>query len=314
MRYAIVEIEDAKKPVFVKITKLEDGTSDFFGIPEDIQNETSVATRYSRKHVLAWFHKKPRFGKVFNTSTRILYKKEKEKGIGLVFYSRDTGETEDKIIKRIFRWVREELPSELFVDILPCAVNILPNDSKTEGMWKTGGYKPNECGMISFMPKIIEYNSGKHIFAHELAHPIWDRLDSEQKAKWIRAYQASFTISKASEEQIESMRKDLVEAGSCKELARGLDKEADEYVLWKSILTYLSKVRRLNPEYINVLMGAGNDLTGVWPTSAIDLSKVYPILTEYSVKNPCEFFCEAFALYYTGKEIPKNLRKMIKRL
>jgi hypothetical protein len=69
----------------------------------------------------------------------------------------------------------------------------------------------------------------------------------------------------------------------------------------------------MSPEDLNILLNQNSKaLSAIWPTSAA-ISHSDSLISEYAKTSVQELFAEAFAYHFTGKELPKTIKKLLEK-
>jgi hypothetical protein len=105
------------------------------------------------------------------------------------------------------------------------------------------------------------------------------------------------------------VRDDFILKG--KEYEPGSD---EQEMVFDECLDFIAEKHKLERQYLDDLIRGGDRETvkKIWPQSA-DLSEQEEVITEYAMKSPVEFFCEAFAFYNMGERSRALLPKPVQQ-
>jgi hypothetical protein len=150
-----------------------------------------------------------------------------------------------------------------------------------------------------------------YYISHEWGHGLWSRrMIQSQRAKWITAYHDCIKLTKVKVDRLQAIREEIENAGNLSDYMR--DADEDDLPVLKACLRHIAHAHSLDKECLNTLVIAGKGLKPYWPSS-VDIADKQLILTEYAKKSPYEFFSEAFALYCVGKQLPKDVTRLVQR-
>ena len=202
---------------------------------------------------------------------------------------------------------------------LPTAVEVHKPRGKYAGWFKRSNDPDTIPHRIAytFQPNVstIEY-----VVAHELGHLAEAHIlrhHKEHWAKWIRLYNASISPVVLSVADQKQYKKDLLQVASeglpLKKWLSSLDVEERRKA--NTILGWIRKVHSLSVEELDTLVGSEEEqeIHSVWPCEVITTKGVAPLVTEYATLNVKELWAESFALYLCGKELPKEVTKLLEK-
>jgi hypothetical protein len=157
-----------------------------------------------------------------------------------------------------------------------------------------------------------------YVIAHELGHAVHlqtvKRIEGLDE-KWLRLYTDTVTPVKVPQSEVLKMRDELISSGAPFSGFRSTLEE-EKLDTFKVIVNEIRRTSRLSLRELDTLTqseDAGDHIRRVWPASSVYLSKLSPLLTQYSLKNYHELFAETFAFYLLGKKLPSELSKLMER-
>lgn len=263
--------------------------------------------------VIANLGQTPLPGRTYGIEVEPLYSKSELDHWGEVFYHRRLPQQERVNIEKTLVRLGKKLVSDGIFPSMDFYVAIRANQSQRVGYWRhyTNGKKPDELCL-----QLPDFNNRKDIrlyAAHEAGHGIWfSRMNAAWQGKWIKAYNRNITLAKVTSDQIERIREELLEAQQVKAFNKTLDDEHKSIL--REILKYIRRTHSLQARHIDVLIENGDDLKEIWPQTRFALSKREVIVSEYAMKAPDEFWCEAFMFYYCEEKVlPKEIVKLIEK-
>ena len=196
---------------------------------------------------------------------------------------------------------------------------------KYAGMYRQG--KLNKDGELTSPPRILltldeetlkasSIDRYSYVLAHELGHAIHfqyiksiDGLD----AKWLDMYTDTVTPVKIPQSTVVEMREDLIKSGSTLSAFKSTLEE-EQLEVFKVVLGEIRRTSRLSPRELDTLTQSdegGEHIRRVWPNSSVYLSRLSPLITQYSLKNYHELFAETFAFHVMEKKVPTALQKLL---
>lgn len=159
------------------------------------------------------------------------------------------------------------------------------------------------------MPLVELDNVEPWLLLHEFCHGVHAyMLSREEWAGWIRLYHAYVNVKKDTDLPA-MVRDDFILKG--KEYEPGSD---EQEMVFDECLDFIAEKHKLERQYLDDLIRGGDRETvkKIWPQSA-DLSEQEEVITEYAMKSPVEFFCEAFAFYNMGERSRALLPKPVQQ-
>ena len=159
--------------------------------------------------------------------------------------------------------------------------------------------------------KTLPLSELKYIFCHEYGHGLWfTRMTPELQGEWIKAYSRNVTLSRVKSDRVDKLRAELLETGKVNDFAKQLDDEDKE--TFKECMKYVKRLHSIMPRHVNALLVDGSDLVDYWPKNGVSLQHKQIVVSEYGMKSPDEFWCEAFAQWYADtKVLPKSVEKLM---
>lgn len=283
-------------------------------IEDTLHTDAPVTFEYDEHTLIANIGKDPVPGTAFGVQVTLHYGEVKT-DLGPMHYFRKTDDDEKKAIKIAIKKVVAKMGEIGLSKVLPIQ-SIEVHEPK--GKW-AGSYTVKFSGgsaddKIKLHPKVLNdqiYN--QYIFMHELGHAVWYRyVDEKTRSEWLELYNEQTKVVKAKKSEMEDLCTALVSSQqSVREFQS--DIEEDELAMFKDALAYLKKIHKMSPEDLNILLNQNSKaLSAIWPTSAA-VSHSDSLIGEYSKVSVQELFAEAFANHYTGKEIPKTVRKLLEK-
>ena len=180
-----------------------------------------------------------------------------------------------------------------------------------------GSYKYNGSGcldVLTLRPSSFSSDTNDmQLIAHEIGHGVWFRcVPPTWRADWVSLYHRLYTVSANTEKLAKKMLTGLLyHTSDISDFVSFLDEE--EKLLFDAYIAYVKNTFSMSKHDLNLVLTTGRFHIGMWPKSTMELVDMETIMTEYSKKNPDEFFAEAFRLHLlpfnTLTFLPKKLMK-----
>ena len=157
---------------------------------------------------------------------------------------------------------------------------------------------------------------------HEFGHVIRFNGLTSKKAqnRWLRMFHQSIKPDLIAHKDLMSLLKDVKQAKKeddavgFQEALKNLAAEDEEVGhRTKILLRWFKQIHHLSPKDLSTMWEAEDldQITGLWPTVAIDSSKLAPLVTEYATVNSEELFAESFAFHAQKKKLPANVTALM---
>lgn len=202
--------------------------------------------------------------------------------------------------------------------------HLVAKQGKWAGMYTHSKDPDKASSYIQYAPECADMNADMmdYLVFHEFGHCVrFNGVRGKKvRLKWMLEYNRSIDPIEISLPQVNKMFKYLEnyadsEAG-LGAVFREFINEEEEHKLWvRGLMRWFQEVHHLAPKDLSIIWD-GQDLQALkdlWPTKAIDSSKLAPVLTEYATKNVEELFAECFAFYCQGKKMPARLESLIEK-
>lgn len=319
--YVIAQQKDTK-PFLIRVSAIDDKT--FTGVLEHDRHKNFKEIEVTRKDVVVNLGPEPKSGKVYGIEVGHRYVKSfTHDGWGSIhFYTRldkPTLKMFQRSLDRTYKVV-EKLKLDGYIDKIETEI------CEKKGKW-AGKYfhKPEGLCTIQYAPMWCEGNAEAmdYVVLHEFGHVLrYHGMKSMKlRSAWLKFYQKSIAPMVVSNKQTSDLWKEMlrtVEAdadASFHEAIKAAADDEDKEDQVKVIMRWFKQVNHLSPKDLSVLWAAGDidHLKDLWPKTAIDSSKLAPLISEYATKNCEETIAESFAYYATGKKIPKSCTALLER-
>src|SRR5690606_22737552 len=80
----------------------------------------------------------------------------------------------------------------------------------------------------------------------------------------------------------------------------------------KACLKHIKSLHGIDRKHLDTLLRFGHDIDEYWP-SYVEFAEKNVIVSSYAGTKPEELFAEAFAFWFTGKSLPKEVKKLLDR-
>lgn len=158
-----------------------------------------------------------------------------------------------------------------------------------------------------------------YVLKHELAHHVdfhyLHRTPDARKlrARWVSKFKESIAPETVTREECKRLRDALFDQEDPPSAFAG-QLEEDDARKFKLIIGWYSQVYSLTRKELDILWDGDyrDDIKDIWP-SRVSKKGVAPVISEYSTKNPAEFFAECLSFYWTKKKLPKDITKLVEK-
>lgn len=300
--YLIISIGD--KPHLAKCVHTEDKSYKAILEKDKLSGGDLVPVDFKARDVLTNLGKSPKPGKVYGVSVEPLHKQITSKFWGEVRLYLSLNDEQQEALKHELSVAAKRF-RELNLNVLKLEVEIRQRVGKRAGFYKLRPKSETDIFCVKPEPNMegIQY-----VIAHEYGHGIWGRcLGNKMKFRWIEAYHNLVTLNEVSQKRLARILEDIQGAGSVADYLK--DCEDKDTLVVKSCLKHIKNIHGLDKRHLETALRAGEKLDNYWPTF-IELSEKEQLLTEYAKSDPEEFFAEAFALWFTGKKLPKSVESL----
>ena len=275
--------------------------------------DRAVYVDFELKDIVANLGKKPTYGDAYRVPVEYVRQEISLEPWGSIRFYKELSEDQFKKVIRSVRKVTATLEEHrVFPREKP--IHLLIKDLKgIEG----GHYKHyfSDKKDDDLVVRATEFQEIDYVLTHELSHGCWFMLcDDSVKAKWIKAYYLNKSLIDDAEKKYKQMRQELIDAGTIKDYRKQLDDD-DTKDIFDAIIKQFREKYAIDSYDINSLVADGDDLTEIWPTKAIEITKDAGVLvSEYANKNPKELFAECFAYYFDeSKQLPKSMHRLMSK-
>lgn len=163
-----------------------------------------------------------------------------------------------------------------------------------------------------------------YILLHEFGHVLrYNGLTSKKaQNRWLKLFHQSIKSDLISHKDLVAILKGLKDAKKAddavgfSEALKDLASEDEEVGhRTKILLRWFKQIHHLSVKDLNVMWEAEDidQLSTLWPTVAIDSSKLAPLVSEYATVSSEELFAEAFALHAYKKKIPASVVSLLEK-
>lgn len=284
---------------------------------ENFKNK-SLCKRVDFQHedIICNYGKKLVFGQAYGlTLERVRLELDDYPEWATVRFYCNHNETERKLVRKsVERVTKTLLDQRIFPKEKAIDLHIKDVKGPLQGMYyhrpqKEGKEPQND--LIDL--RIKDFGTIDYTLYHELGHGVWFQLMSDDdRAAWVKAFTKNITLMNDIEEKVAKMRGELVKAGSVRDYKSDLEEE-DADIL-DHITKYIAKTYNVKPIHLNILIKTGDDLQTVWPRKKLVIPQTQVMITPYSAKNCEEYFCEAFAHYFSpDKTLAKSITTLVEK-
>tara|TARA_B100000700_G_scaffold88627_1_gene99992 strand:- start:110721 stop:111704 length:984 start_codon:yes stop_codon:yes gene_type:complete len=270
---------------------------------------------YEDEKLLCNLGPNPQHGKIYGVDVTPYKDTIETKRFGPILLFRDLDKKELKALRKAMKSVFDMFEKEASTAFLPLyQIHLLPKKGKYAGVYiaKTKGsevYDQIKLHPESFADPI--YN--EYLIAHEFAHGLWYRcVPLELRVKWMKLYQKRLKLSSIDEKHLGELCHDVVRyEGGIRDYMKEVADD-DEKLVIKEVLTYFKKYHSMAAQDVDLMLAHDSGkLADMWPTRAL-LSESRPDISQYSMTKVEEFFAEAVAYHFSGRQLPKDVAKGLK--
>ncbi len=228
------------------------------------------------------------------------------------FYRKLDGKHDTKGFDRMLTTCWAKLHEIKATGFAPLTMKIFAPKGKKVGMYKRAK-KGDELHLMP--PDFKDREFCAYLLMHEAAHGVWfTQVPQDIQVLWIDSYHSRIKIHKADKKKLKRLAKD---AANCAEgIGSFIKNECDgeDVEIMKECVAYVKRVHKITQRQLELyIQQNGTDsILKFWPKST-DIGKPVPDITEYAMESYEEFFAEAFAFYMTGKKLPKDVKKLLKK-
>ena len=126
--------------------------------------------------------------------------------------------------------------------------------------------------------------------------------------KWIYLHHLATTVKTVGKRELEQLLEDLKTAGSVNAFKKEL--ETDDRKLLAAVFKHVKATHQLDHHHVQLLLSLEEEIDFLWPTQ-IEIGNADLVLTSYAEVSPEELFAESFALWMTGKKLPKQIQNAV---
>tara|TARA_Y100001963_G_scaffold160259_1_gene269837 strand:+ start:6638 stop:7717 length:1080 start_codon:yes stop_codon:yes gene_type:complete len=224
-----------------------------------------------------------------------------------------------RYFKKCLTNVQATLEKHGCTNFLPITMRVFENTKKSVAKVKAGcyRYKPKgqdimEINEVDFTDKDLT----SYCLYHESAHGIWFRLvPNDIKLEWIDCFNQRLEVVHSNQKRMEQLCLELAShEDGFKHYMKNCCNDVYEFNTITEAFAYIKRIHKLSISQVqNYVESRGrNALTKFWPSYS-DIVKPNADITEYAMTNHEEFFAEAFAHYFSGKTLPKDVKKLVKK-
>jgi hypothetical protein len=291
-----------------------------------------TAVECSLEDVVLDLGKTPKPGSVYGKDLSFLYRKTLDiphLGDVHLFTSvpREVGQEFVSQAKGLYKTLKEMKLGFLLHSGIVWQVVSRHTAGKYSGMYRSG--KTDKDGNVTSPPRITitldeetlktsSVDTYAYVLAHELGHALHFQSVKqipELDAAWLDMYTNTVTPVKIPQSEVVSMRDELITSGATfSGFKSTLEEERTE--AFKIIVSEIRRTSRLSLRELDTLTqteSSSDHVKRVWPNSSVYMSKLSPLITQYSLKNYHELFAESFAFHVLGKKLPKQLTSLLRR-
>lgn len=303
-----VKLSDDQTVVFLVLKKLK---THIEGISANAIDDGDIPPfEFTEDSVIANLGEHPQAGNVYGFYLEPFYNVEHH-DIGKVAYFVSEDDFKKKDFRKALDNCVDDIEKYRLNSVLPFQVDFRPAKGKM-----AGSYKAMRTGddIITLRNVGIDSSDFDYTLMHELGHALYARLFvKSERATWIKEYHNCVSIYEYTSKDLKSLLKDLNSNTfmTVTEFKKTLDES--NLILLKHILKYIRVQHSLSLQDLDQLcLDEAGNLNNIWPATILEVSEIDTVLTDYAKKSVQEFWCEAFAHYMVGLDLPKNLKKLVK--
>lgn len=155
-----------------------------------------------------------------------------------------------------------------------------------------------------------------YVILHEYMHWLHRHCVTGIKvnAAWIRLFNTSIKPQTVDKDLSRRLLDDLVRGGERpSDFKTSLDEGDKNAFNW--IVRTISQEHAVGLRELDLLFEADekDELKQLWPKRTLHKKDLAPIVSEYATKNYHELLAEAFAFYFTKRQLPKNVTTLLEK-
>lgn len=231
-------------------------------------------------------------------------------------YFRELNDLEKKAFASALKRTKATM-NELGVgSVLPVQrFDIMPAKGKYAGMYMFRRKGDDVNDSITLMPMSFEdrkYN--QYVLLHEYGHAVWCRLMSKAlQARWIALFHGRLELTNIAKDRLESMLDELLAfQGNLKEFYKELPD--DDRPIFNEVLGHYKRYHKMDSRSLDVLHIENTEkFASMWPKRTTIVENIKEDPSAYAMTKPEEFWAEAFAFTATGRNMSKDITKLMER-
>lgn len=307
-------IVEATKRCLIKVKDVDGktitGLSQHMKRTADGKYEKRPTLTVKARDVIVNLGQAPLPGKVYGVNIEPLYKKVDTNTCGQILFFVDMDDAHTKKTKNALIRVFKKMKKKRLGGV-PCEIEIRRPEGKYSGWYHFLPKAENDVLCIKPNFDMMTPADMEYVIAHEYAHGVWFRmLRQENIAAWIELYDQHMALASASEEDLKEILEEAMGEGGIRQYMKSCDD--DTLPIVKACLRQIRSLHGVDRKHLDLLVRSGRSIEEYWPTY-VEFSDKNVIVSEYAQKSPEEFFAEAFAFWFTGKSIPKEVRRLLER-
>ncbi len=276
----------------------------------DGRYEKKLPFTVRKSNIIVNLGKAPMPGTVYGVKIEPLYRRETTNTCGDILFFVDF---DDKLVARTKKSLIKTYKKLKAKNLggVPAEIEIRKAEGKYAGYYSFLPKAENDVLCIKPNFEMMTPSDLDYVIAHEYAHGIWFRMmRPDNIAKWIALYDKHMALTSVGEEDLQEVLNEVTDAGS----VRAYMKECDEETLLivKAALRHIRSVHGVDRKHLDMLLRHSHPIEEYWP-EYVEFSEKNVMVSEYAQKSPEELFAEAFAFWFTGKNLPTEVRKLLDR-
>lgn len=314
--YVLASIMD--KNYLVKVTNLKD--TSIKGEIATVASEKVEEITFFPEDVIANLGNSPKSGTVYGIKVEIFNRYIDTKFGKVALFVKADKETKKLLIKSFNKAYSKLHDLGLLGFSYTLDINVKDKQGKMQGCYTASKNLDHNDTMTLFAEADLAGLTFEEVILHESGHGIWHRLIQQEKtkAKWVEDYSRYIEIQSVKEKVIKQHLLALINSGvTLSQYKNSLKAEGDEFdiLLITAIIKYFKEVHRLSIKDLDYVSVHDQDfLKAIWPTCSQQISRVKGNnISDYSMKNVQEYFCECFRVHASGTKIPKTTRKLMEK-
>ena len=285
-------------------------------IDKTLADEEHQTIEYDENNLVANLGLNPKAGSVAFGVKINPYISSVDSKYGPMHFFRVLEDLEKKALKSALRRTYDAM-LEKNLNIFPLgSIKFFPKKGNYAGMYHIKRSMSEFTDGIDLFPDTFTDRSyNEYVLYHEYGHAVWFRMvPASYKARWIKLYHKRLELNSILKDRLESMLGELMEfTGTFKEFYKELEDESQDRLVFREVLSHYKRYHKLDGRSLEILwLEDSEKFASMWPKRTT-IVESRPDLSEYSMKNPDEFFAEAFAFHMTGKTMPKDITKAMEK-